>query len=202
MRMNVDSIPTAIPTHSGPTLLIVDDEAEMRRALKRTLDEEPYRILQADDAKSALAILAREPVHVILSDHNMPGMSGLDLLRTIALRFPSVVRMMVTATHEFDVAVRAINLGEVSRFITKPWDDEELVCSVRAAFAHAALEREVRILRRQAKRNVAVLHELEARFPGISHVKRDRGGAVVLSELDDDGRVSDAALWSDDERGA
>ena len=47
-----------------------------------------------------------------------------------------------------------------------------------------------------------LLDELEARFPGISHVKRDRGGAVVLSEVDDDGRVSDAAIWSDEERGS
>lgn len=196
--MNVETHGHATTPPHGPTLLIVDDEAEMRRALKRTLDEEPYRILEADGAQAAMTILAREPVHVVLSDHNMPGMSGLDLLRTIALRWPMVVRMMVTATHEFDVAVRAINLGEVSRFITKPWDDEELVCSVRTAFAHAALEREVRILRRQARRNATTLRELETKFPGISHVRRDRGGAVLLSEVDADGRVAEGVLWSDD----
>jgi DNA-binding NtrC family response regulator len=196
--MNVETHAHATTTPRGPTLLIVDDEAEMRRALKRTLDEEPYRILEADGAQAAMTILAREPVHVVLSDHNMPGMSGLDLLRTIALRWPMVVRMMVTATHEFDVAVRAINLGEVSRFITKPWDDEELVCSVRTAFAHAALEREVRILRRQARSNAAAMRELENSFPGISHVRRDRGGAVLLSELEPDGRVSEGSLWSDE----
>jgi DNA-binding NtrC family response regulator len=198
--MNVETNANATATRSGPTLLIVDDEAEMRRALKRTLDEEPYRILEADGAQAAMAILAREPVHVVLSDHNMPGMSGLDLLRTIALRWPSVVRMMVTATHEFDVAVRAINLGEVSRFITKPWDDEELVTSVRTAFAHAALEREVRILRKQARKHATMLTELETRFPGISHVKRDRAGAVLLTDVD--GRVADDALWGDDGDGS
>jgi DNA-binding NtrC family response regulator len=185
-------------TTAMPTLLLVDDEASMRRSLKRTLDDEPYKIIEAASAQAALEILASEPVHVILSDHNMPGMCGLDLLRMVKLRHSSVVRMMVTANDEFDVAVRAINLGEVSRLIRKPWDDDELCCSVRQAFEQAALEREVKQLRRQARRHLADLAELERRHPGIATINRDSRGAILLDELDDLGRMQCETLWRDE----
>ena len=187
-----------LATRGIPTLLIVDDEDSMRRTLKRAIDEEPYAVIEASSAQMALEILAKETVHVILSDHNMPGMVGLDLLRMVKLRHSSVVRMMVTANDEFDVAVRAINLGEVSRFIRKPWDDDELRCSIRQAFEQAALEREVKQLRRQARRHLAELGELEKRYPGIATINRDARGAIVVEELDELGRMQCEALWRDD----
>jgi DNA-binding NtrC family response regulator len=188
------------PSPGTPTLLIVDDEAGMRRSLRRALDDEPYTIIEAESADAALALLRTRTIHVVLSDHNMPGMTGLDFLRTVRLRHSSVVRMICTASDEFDVAVRAINLGEVSRFIRKPWDDDELRCAVRQAFEHAALEREVRRLRLQGRRQHAALLELETRYPGIAAIRRDTTGAIVLDELpeDNEARLHCEALWRDD----
>jgi DNA-binding NtrC family response regulator len=182
---------------AGPTLLIVDDEAPMRRALKRCLVDEGFRILEASSAEEALQILQGERVHVVLSDHNMPGMCGLDLLRTIRLRHPKMVRMIVTANREFDTAVRAINLGEVSRFVVKPWNDDELACSVRQAFEQAAIERELRKLRAHAKRTVDALRALERTHPGITTLRRDDEGAIVVDEIGEDGAIHGDALWKD-----
>jgi DNA-binding NtrC family response regulator len=188
--------PTDAP-QAMPTLLIVDDEAPMRRSLRRCLADEGYRILEASSAEEALKILSVESVHVVLSDHNMPGMCGLDLLRTIRLRHPKLVRMIVTANREFDTAVRAINLGEVSRFVCKPWNDDELACSVRQAFEQAALERELRKLRAHAKRTVDELRTLEQRHPGITTLRRDGDGAIVVEEIGDDGAIQGDAIWKD-----
>jgi two-component system probable response regulator PhcQ len=195
--MNTKAHPVA-PTSGMPTILIVDDEAPMRRAILRALDDAPYRFLQAASGEEALEILGKEKVHVVLSDHNMPGMSGLDLLRMIRLRHSEVVRMICTANHDFETAVRAINLGEVSRFISKPWDDEELRCSVRIAFETAAVEREVRQLRTQARRQLSELRDLEKRYPGIGSVTRDRDGAILVIELEGEDRLTCEALWKDE----
>lgn len=188
-------------THAPvPTLLVVDDERATRRSLVRALEDEPYRIVEADSGEAALSLLGERPVHVVLSDHQMPGMTGLDLLRHVKLRRPDVARLMVTANDEFETAVRAINLGEVSRFIRKPWDDEEMRCSIRRAFEQVALEREVRKLRAQAKKQLATLRELEARHPGIGTVQRDERGAVLIeAELDADERLAFEPLWRDDD---
>lgn len=183
---------------SSPTLLIVDDEATMRRAVRRTLDDEGYRLIEAASGAEALEILAKQSVHVVVSDHDMPGMTGLDLLRMIRLKHPTLVRIMLTASSDLDVAVRAINLGEVSRFIRKPWRDDELVCSVRQAFDQAAVERELRKLRRQARRTLDQLHMLEESHPGITKLRRNRAGAIVIDEdLDANGALDVEAIWRD-----
>ncbi|GAC1597289.1 MAG: hypothetical protein NVS3B20_20110 [Polyangiales bacterium] len=170
-----------LATHRAvPTLLIVDDEAHIRRSLVRVLSDQSFRVIEVACAEAALEVLRRESVQVIVADHNMAGMTGLDLLRSVRLRHPTVVRMMLTANDDVDVCVRAINLGEVHRLVRKPWKDDELCCTVRQAFEHAALEHELRILRKQARRQLADLRELEALHPGILSVRRDETGAINL----------------------
>lgn len=165
-----------------PTLLIVDDERTTRRAMSRALSD-IAPIVEAESADEALQILQSQPIHVILSDHDMPGMTGMDLLRMVRLRWPLIQRLVITASHDFDVAVRAINLGEVSRFVTKPWHDDELRCSVQQAFEHADLEREVHRLREQVRKQRSMLDELERNHPGITQLKRDARGAIVLDDV-------------------
>jgi len=167
-----------------PTLLIVDDERTMRKALMRTLSDVANTI-EAESAEEALQILATVQVDVVLSDQDMPGMCGLDLLRMVRLRWPLVQRLIVTASHDFEVAVRAINLGEVSRFVSKPWRDDEICCSVLQAIEHAALEREVHELREQVRRTRATLLELERTYPGITMLRTDGEGAILLDGVDE-----------------
>ena len=82
-----------------------------------------------------------DPVQVVVSDQRMPEMSGVDLLLPrCASAGPDVVRMMLTGYTEMDVAVEAINRGEIYRLITKPWNDDELRATIRQAFDHADLK--------------------------------------------------------------
>ncbi len=176
-----------------PTLLLVDDETAVRQTMLRTLERESCRVVQAASAVEAMQVLKETPVHVVLSDHNMPGLTGLELLRFIKNSFPEIVRVIITASNDFDMAVQAINLGEVSRFVRKPWVDGELCSVIRQCFEQAALVREVGKLRALARKQSAEMQELEQRHPGILDVRRDSSGAILL----DVDPVNAIDIWSD-----
>ena len=113
-----------------PTLLIVDDEAQILSALKRSLRREGYEIVAVESAAAALRILDERCVDVILSDHKMPGMSGVELLARAAEIRPDTVRMLITGwTHEIP-AERLEEVG-ICALVTKPWDDTKLKATLR-----------------------------------------------------------------------
>jgi response regulator RpfG family c-di-GMP phosphodiesterase len=117
--------------HQRPTLLIVDDEAQILSALKRSLRREGYEIVAVESAAAALRILDDREVDVILSDHKMPGMSGVQLLARAGEMRPDVVRMLITGwTHEIPPE-RLEEVG-ICALITKPWDDAKLKATLRA----------------------------------------------------------------------
>ncbi|HAD04334.1 MAG: hypothetical protein A2005_01835 [Desulfuromonadales bacterium GWC2_61_20] len=118
------------------TLLLIDDEPHILSAIKRIFAEEDLRIFTASGAKDGLEILAREEISVMVTDNMMPGMSGLEVLHRARLISPDTVRIMLTGHANLDTAVAAINVGEVFRFVLKPWDNEAF-----AATIHEALQR-------------------------------------------------------------
>ena len=119
---------------SDHTILFVDDEVNILKALKRLTRHEPWTVLCASRGAEALETLERSPAQVVVSDQRMPEMSGVDMLQAVRDRYPDVVRMMLTGYTEMNVAVDAINRGEIYRLITKPWNDEELRMQIRDAF--------------------------------------------------------------------
>jgi putative nucleotidyltransferase with HDIG domain len=129
-----------------PSVLFVDDEANILKAVQRLLRHEPWKVRVASRGEEALEILEVEPAQVVISDQRMPEMSGVDLLSAVRARHPDVVRMMLTGNTEMSVAVEAINQGEIYRLITKPWNDEELKATIRQAFDHYDLKREIQRL--------------------------------------------------------
>ena len=129
-----------------PTILLVDDEPAVREGLRLTLRPAGYRILEAGSGEQALAVLQAEPVDLIVSDHLMPGMTGLQLLAHVRDRFPDTARIMLTGHADLDTAVRAINEGEIYRFLSKPCDRLELQVTVHLALERLELERENRRL--------------------------------------------------------
>ncbi|BCB27256.1 hypothetical protein SKTS_21420 [Sulfurimicrobium lacus] len=130
--------PTRIPVDNEAmsTLLLVDDEPGILASLSRLLRRENYRILTASSCEEALAQLAEHQVGVIIIDQRMPGMSGTELLARARSMHPKTVRMVLSGYTALDSLAEAINRGEIYKFLTKPWDDAELVHTVRDAFRH------------------------------------------------------------------
>jgi len=111
--------------HSS-TVLIVDDEKNVRAALQRTLMSDRLDILEAESAEEALDVLEHNEVKLIISDMRMPGMDGADLLKKVAEQYKGVRRMVLTGYGDLPRAIVAINEGGVQRYLTKPWDNDEL----------------------------------------------------------------------------
>jgi len=132
------SPPQAAGESKAFTLLLVDDEPSVLSSLKRLLRRENYDILIANSGEEALALLAEHEVGVILTDQRMPGMSGSELLARVRKIHPRTVRMVLSGYTGLDSLTEAINLGEIYKFITKPWEEVELVSTLRDAFRHYA----------------------------------------------------------------
>jgi len=113
-------------------LLILDDEARILSALRRSLRREPYEIFTAESAVEARRVLETEAVDLVLSDHKMPGITGLQFLEEVAARRPEAVRMLITGwTETIDPnAVEALGIRAV---IAKPWEDAALKETLRMA---------------------------------------------------------------------
>ena len=165
-----------------PRVLFVDDEPHVTEALRRVLKKAPYEILTASSADEALQILAQVSVDVVVSDERMPGMAGSELLATVRHAYPDTVRIILTGHASLEAAVRAINEGEVYRFLTKPCNEGDLTL----ALEHALQRKESMIASQQplagAERQSAPLHELEQEYPGITRVHRDASGAIILED--------------------
>ncbi len=114
-----------------PTILLVDDEEMVLKALRRILTSPEWDLVTAVSGAQALKIMGRQSIALIISDQRMPQMSGLELLSEVKCTYPDTVRIVLTGYAEMDVVVKAINQGEVYRFFTKPWNNAELVATVR-----------------------------------------------------------------------
>ncbi len=159
-------------------VLFVDDEAQILKALRRVMRREDAEVRTAGSGAEALEVLERTPCQVVVSDQRMPEMSGVDLLAAVRERHPDIVRMMLTGFTEMDVAVEAINRGEIYRLITKPWNDDELRAILRQAFDHYDLKQEVRrldrITRDQNRRLQEMNRTLEAKVEERTRQLRDK----------------------------
>ncbi len=126
------SISTDEPS-SEATVMIVDDEENVNKSLRRLLMRDGYHILTANSANEAFDLLAQHNVDVVISDHRMPQMQGVEFLTHVRSMYPNTQRIVLTAYQDEEALARALNEGEVFRFLTKPWDDETIRQSVRAA---------------------------------------------------------------------
>jgi len=124
-------------SEARPVLLIVDDESRILTALRRVLRSERYEILTAETPVEALRILDERRVDLVLSDHKMPGMSGLELLARVSRKQPSAGRILITGWTE-EVPPKELAAVGVRALVPKPWDNEELKATLRAALASDA----------------------------------------------------------------
>jgi len=123
---------------SAQTILVVDDEANLRKVLGAMLRREGFEVLTAADGKEALALLERNPVEVVLTDLKMPELDGMALLERVHADYPGTPVVMLTAHGTVDTAVTAMKLGAFD-YLTKPFDKEELEVVMKKAAASADL---------------------------------------------------------------
>ena len=162
-------------------LLIVDDEENILRSLRRVLRHADWDIETAPDGQRALELLPIFQPDVVVSDFRMPGISGVDLLSEVKLRSPHTQRILLTGNADHQALEEAINRSEIFRFVSKPWNDAQLVLTVRSAFEqHKLTSENERLLRLTQAQNVELRElnaELEARVQQrtlmLSRAKRD-----------------------------
>lgn len=169
-----DLTKTSLKMSSGDkVLLLVDDEENILNSLTRVFRREGYRIVAALSGAEGLKILEAESVGVILSDQRMPEMTGVEFLRQAKQRFPDTVRLVLSGYTELTSVTDAINEGAIYKFLTKPWDDDQLRAHVREAFDRYGLKFENARLARElsvANRELSALNvELEQRVTEKTH---------------------------------
>ena len=125
-----------LPTSPSNFCLVVDDEPRLRQVLIHLMRNDGFECLEAGDGLEAVAILEKQPVHLVMSDLRMPRMDGKDLLRTVRARWPDTAVVMITAVADVEVAVSCLSMGAMD-YLTKPFHLEE----VRARVAQALEKR-------------------------------------------------------------
>ena len=177
-------------------LLLVDDEPNLTSALVRSLDRTQFEIFTADSAQQALLVLAGNEIDVVVSDERMPGMTGSQLLTEVRKRWPSTIRMILSGQADLEAAVRAINEGEVYRFLLKPCHPKELQMTILQGLQQKKLVAQSRKLLQEHQKNVNILETLEKDNPGITKIELDEDGAIMMDE--DAGATEDVQSLLDD----
>jgi len=162
----------------GYGILFVDDEANVLKAMRRIFRQENYRVYTAGNGEEALAILEDHAVQVIVSDYQMPGMTGADLLRRIKARRPETIRIMLTGHADVNAVMGAVNDGAVYKFITKPWNDEDLRLTVSLALEQHDLLQANRQLTRETGLQKKKIKEL-SRFVNLH---RSQLGTMLVKQ--------------------
>lgn len=128
-----------------PTVLIVDDEVRSLETLRRILDDE-FIILTAENAEEAETILAKEWVQIILCDQRMPGVTGVEFLKTVREKWPDVVRMIISGFTNSEDIIQAVNDAGIYQYITKPWQPDNLILTLKNAARLFDLQRQNEML--------------------------------------------------------
>ncbi len=143
-------------------LMLVDDEQSILSSLKRVFRNKGYQILSAGSGSQGLEILegTEKRVSLIISDQRMPDMTGVRFLERAKKIFPDAIRFLLTGYTDMEAVIDAVNLGEIHRYLTKPWDDDDLLLQVQQALQQYELVAENLRLTKLTRKQNARLNEL------------------------------------------
>jgi len=161
-------------------IMLVDDEENIRRALKRILKRDGYNVVVYGNPEEALKSFSAEEPDIVISDYLMPEMNGVDFLKKAQDIFPECIRIILTAHADVTMAVEAINTTGIFRLLVKPWDDKELKMLLQQINEHMAIIKENAKLRSIIRKHEDILKKLEVEYPGISEIKRLPDGTIVI----------------------
>jgi putative two-component system response regulator len=169
-------------------ILVVDDEAPLRRALRRTLSRAGYGVAEAGDVTQARQILCREPIELVFCDVNMPGESGLELVRSVAGEQSDIVVIMLTGVDDPAVAEQALAIG-AHGYLVKPIGPNEALINVASGLRRRALELDRRAYVRELEGKILTrtsalrdaLQRLEQTEATARHAERDTIDRLVTA---------------------
>jgi response regulator RpfG family c-di-GMP phosphodiesterase len=143
-------------------ILCVDDEPSILSSLKRIFRPHGITVLTAGSGQEGLALLAQEPVDLVISDMRMPQMDGAQFLEQVFAHWPETKRILLTGYADASATIAAVNQGKIWSYISKPWNDGELVMAVQQALAHSRLAKENAALVELTQRQNEELRQLNA----------------------------------------
>lgn len=147
----MSDLPTGTTTGAASTagqgempwrLLCVDDEPNILSSLRRLFRQHGYQISVANSGAEGLQALEAQPFDLVISDMRMPEMDGAQFLEQVRKRWPDTVRILLTGYADIGSTIDAINKGQIYRYVSKPWDDNDITLTVRQALERQSLERE------------------------------------------------------------
>lgn len=162
-----------------PTILCVDDEVNVLRAIRRLLRKEDYQVLTAASGEEGLELLQTCAPEVIISDQRMPGMSGTEFLERAKQLHPDSIRVVLSGYADAATILESINHGHIFRFLTKPWDDEVLRDGVRDCLRQFDIARQNSRLTEQIAVKNAQLERLNLR---LAEVVEERTRSLQLAQ--------------------
>ncbi|OMH25897.1 response regulator [Motiliproteus sp. MSK22-1] len=172
-------------------VMIVDDEPGVLNSLKRALRGESWVLMTYSDPEEALNVAAKEVISLVISDYRMPQMDGVTFLKEFKAIQPESFRMVLSGQADMAAVLSAINEAEIYRFVTKPWNNDDLKISIDTALKHRDILMEnqrladlVRKQQIQLDYQKTELDRLETECPGITQVNWDSDGCIILNDKD------------------
>jgi diguanylate cyclase len=154
------------------SILIVDDEPAIRNLLNELLSTD-FEVVTAPSAEGAREVLAHRPIDIILTDQQLPGQSGVQLLEHVCLHSPQTIRIMMTGLGRLEDAVDAINCGRVHHYLFKPWKADQLLHTMRQAARTYLLERShAQLLEELRRLNLELEQRVKQQTAGLEEANR------------------------------
>jgi len=165
-------------------IVLVDDEPHILDSLTRVLRKGDYEIFKCQSALEAWNVINTNEgqIDLIISDNKMPQVGGVDLLVEIKNKYPDIIRIMLTGQSSLADAQKAINEGEIYKFLSKPCSGEEMAVVVKHALAHRDLWLENQRLLKQVRKQETVIETIKAQNPQIAMEGQDEDGSFVIDD--------------------
>ena len=177
------------------TVLFVDDEPNILRAIKRALFTMNINLLLADGGVKALELMEKHPVHVVISDMKMPQISGAELLEQVAKNYPETFRVVLTGYADIESTIKAVNQGKIHRYLQKPWDNQELISVINEGLERVKLKEENTRLQKLTRLQNKKLKDVNASLESVVQ-KRTRQIKFALNKIEKHNQAMEQVLFN------
>ena len=181
----MERLTTRVPSNEGHSvvgqkikILCVDDEASVLSSLKRVLRGESYQFFSASCARDGIFLLEREPIDIVISDMRMPEVNGAEFLSDVASQYPDCARILLTGYSDIESTIKAVNEGQIHRYIQKPWNNEDLLLTIDQTVERVRLQSENIRLLSQVEQQNQLLRDMNA---GLEDTVQQRTKQIRLA---------------------